>query len=796
MIRWAAGVLGFLFAASAFAECGGTVQCIGVGATPANAQTGGAGGAHHDPSNPQDMGTPTFTLTFPGSQQTGTTSASQTIHVAAVNGPPGSTAMAALLPITITGADAAHFSVTGGNCSPSNGPVHNGALCTVTVAFNPFSAGTKSALVNVPLDGAGCVGCIVGRSVAVTGTAFGPTVAAPRGDPSRDPTVVAAIRAQQAASLRFSRAQVSNYAQRLEQLRGNSPEPSSASGASTGGLEASTGIWLGGNLNFGRSTDEDMASLRFRTKGLTVGADTRLGQRFTVGLGVGLARDETDIGTDGSEVKSAGRSLALYASYRPTTSLFLDVMVGTGKIEHKTHRVVTVTSASADFDRDGRQTFGAIAAGYEWRRQGLLLSPYVRYAYSREKLDEATETVSGPIAPLTYFEQTISASQASIGLRGQSRHETNFGWAQPRARIEWVRDSISDRPATVAFADQLGTEFSISPLDTKRSSVLFGVGTDFVFRRGLTIGVDYQTQRLPGPDSNQAIRLWLSQDLDGRAPGGGASAGTFANPITVEAAYLYDSNLNRAPDAGPKLDDHVFSLNAGTAFLLPLTAHTRFLLSPFVESDKLYRYDGLDRASLGTQADLQYRTSAAFTAPTIALFGRVAWDDYHSELRSGRRHSVGLSVRQSWTDRIDVFAAIARNIRNADNAVWDTRDTSVRLNLDYAAGPGTLYLGGQYSGGDAVSSVGPGFESAVAIKAQVRDDAYGRTLFANRYTARTWVGTLGYNFPLGGRDSLDLSWRYAHAKPLDQLGGGGGYSGGGEVTYTASQVLVSYLTRF
>ena len=784
MIRLAAGLLTFLFAASALAECGGSVQCIGVGPTAAEANT------NHHPA--PDMGTATFTLAY-GTRATGTTSASQTIHVAGVTGPGGS--MAVLGQITITGANASEFTITGGTCSPTNGPVHGGATCTITVAFNPFSAGAKTALVNVPLDPPAFVGAIVGRSVALSGTGSGPTVSAPRSDPSRDQTVVAAIRAQQQAGIRFSRAQVSNYTQRLEQLRGNAPEPSSASGASTGGVEASTGIWLGGSLNFGRSTDEDMATLRFRTKGLSLGADTRLGQRFTIGIGIGLARDDTDIGSNGSEVKSTGRSFALYGSYRPTASTFVDALVGTGKVEHETDRFVTAANAFAHSDRDGRQTFAAIATGYEYRRQGLLLSPYLRYAYSREKLDETTETVGGAIAPLTYFEQTISSSQASIGLRGQSRHETSFGWVQPKARVEWVRDSISDRPATIAFADQLGTTFEVSPLDNKRSSVVFGVGTDFMFRRGLTLGIDYMHQRLPGPDSNQAIRLWLSQDLDGRTPSPGASAGTFANPINVEAGYMWDNNLNRAPDAGPKLGDHVFSLNGSSAFTFPLSTHARVLLAPFVETDKLYRYDGLDRASLGAQADLQYRTSAAFTAPTIALFGRGSYDDYHSELRTGNRWTVGLSMRQSWTDRIDVFAAIARNVRDADNAVWDTKDTSVRLNLDYGIGPGTLYLGGQYSGGDAVSSVGPGFETAVATKATVRDDAYGRTLFAHRYTARTWVGTLGYNLPLGARDSLDLSFRHARAKPVDQLGGAG-YSAGGEVTYYANQYLLSYLTRF
>lgn len=784
------GVAGLLFAASALAECGGSVQCIAVGATPADAAV-----AHHPAP---DLGTPTFTLTF-GTQTTGTTSASQTINVAAVGGGSG---MAVLGPITISGANASEFSITGGTCSTTNGPVHGGAQCTVTVAFSPLSAGAKSALVNVPLDPP-CAGCIAGRSVGLAATGFGPTVTAPRGDPSRDANVIAAVRAQAQTALRFSRAQIVNFQQRMESLRAGagSLEPSSASGATRSpGLEASTGLWVGGSLNFGkRGERSEMSSLRFSTTGISLGADRRFGESLALGLGIGFARDETDIGSDGSESRAAGQSIAVYASYRPTARLFIDGLLGYGRLEHDTDRFVASANDFARSERQGRQTFGSIAAGYEYRDNGLLLSPYVRLAFTNERLDQATETGAGSSA-LTYFEQRLSSSQASLGVRAQSLHETSFGWAQPRLRVELAHDSISDRPATIAFADQLaGPTFSISPLETKRTSLLIGIGSDFLFRRGLKLGLDYQHERLAGPDSNQTIRLWLSQDLDGRTPSPGPSySSTFANPVNVEATYSWDDNLNRAPDAGPKLSDHIYSLNAGKNFVIPVTGHTRLVLNGFLEGDKLYEFDGLDRFSLGAQGEFQYRRSAAFGAPTFGVFVRASLDDYHSELRTGNRRSLGLTVRQAITDRLEIFGALARNSRNADHAAFETQDTSGRVNLDYALGPGTLYLGGEYRRGDAVSSVGPGFEAVVASKASVRDDAYGRTLFAHRYEARTLVGTLGYNWPLGSRDSLDFSARRAQTEPTQRLdgAGAGAYAGGGTPRYSVNQFSLAYLMRF
>jgi hypothetical protein len=148
---------GLLYSVPVFAECGGQVQCIGIGASEADALQ-----AHHGGANKM----PTFAF---GSQDVATTSASQTIFVAAVTGASGS--MVVLDTITVSGTNASEFTITGGSCSTTNGPIHGGASCSIDIAFNPLTLGSKSATVNVPLNPPGCANCITGRTALLVGVA-------------------------------------------------------------------------------------------------------------------------------------------------------------------------------------------------------------------------------------------------------------------------------------------------------------------------------------------------------------------------------------------------------------------------------------------------------------------------------------------------------------------------------------------------------------------------------------------------------------------------------------------------
>ncbi|MDX1513006.1 MAG: autotransporter domain-containing protein [Gammaproteobacteria bacterium] len=664
-----------------------------------------------------------------------------------------------------------------------------------------------------------------------------------RTNPADDPEVVGLVSAQTKTVRRFSRAQISNIQHRMRGLHqragagaaGGSAGYAASSGDSvaddgsgqdgdpvmlalagpltslfsTGSLNlASTaggllpeigdglGLWIGGNIRFGthdRTPNSDR--LRFTTDGITAGIDRRFRDDLVLGLGAGYSRDDTDVGFNGTNSEATALSIAAYGSYHPISNVYLDALAGYSAISLESQRFVPSTGSFSVADRDGDQWFASLAAGYEFRKKGTLLSPYARIDYAHDSLEETTETGAGTES-LTYLEQDFSTFQVAVGLRAESAHPTRFGWVEPRAFIEYRHDFEGERPATVLYADEPGgPAFSVAPSAISRDALHVGIGNDFVFRRGTRLGIDYEFELLSSLDSSQAIRFWLSHSLDGkletRPP---IDSDLFRNPVRVEAGYTWDDNLNRTREPD-KLYDHIYSLNVSQGAEFPITSHSRFLARWFADAVKLHTYSGLDRFSGGVQGKLQYRPSGSFSAPTYGLFARAVFDEYDSGPRDGYRYSFGIEFSKPLTDRIHLFAALARNARNANAAVFDGEEYSGRMRVGYSLRRwGSVYLSGEYREGDAVSSA-----SAALTSNSMPDSVYdGRIRFASRYEARTALLTLGYSLPLGRRDSIDFSWTRAHSEPTGGQAflASGPYGSGGSRSYTADQYSIFYLMQF
>ena len=214
----------------------------------------------------------------------------------------------------------------------------------------------------------------------------------------------------------------------------------------------------------------------------------------------------------------------------------------------------------------------------------------------------------------------------------------------------------------------------------------------------------------------------------------------------------------------------------------------------FMNGEELYRYTGLSRFSGGASGELQYRTSGEFDAVTFGLLGRVQGDYYQTEKRRGYRYFVQASARRALTDRIEAFAALLYNQRWAKSKVFDTKDYGAKINLDYGfGGPnGSMYVTGEYRKGDVVSSGRFALESIDVAEVFTPDDAFLPGYFAYRFDAKTWIGTLGYNRPLGPRDAIDLSWRHAQSTPTNKPA----FNVSGPFRYDVNQYSITYLMRF
>jgi hypothetical protein len=231
--------------------------------------------------------------------------------------------------------------------------------------------------------------------------------------------------------------------------------------------------------------------------------------------------------------------------------------------------------------------------------------------------------------------------------------------------------------------------------------------------------------------------------------------------VRIDAGYMYDDNVTRANEPVDILSDHAVSANISAVVMFALGEHARAIVTAAVGGQKFNQYHGLNQATESAQGELQYRGSADFGAPTYGVFLRTFADQYESGLRSGSRYSAGVSARLPVTDRIQVFGAVAHNQRYGNSAVFNIMDNSARINLDYALSRrGTMYLGAEMRNGDIVSTGQPSLENIDISYVFAPDVAFpGMGLYSYRFKGNTSLYTLGYNYGLSSRSSLDLSWR-------------------------------------
>ncbi|MEI5679504.1 MULTISPECIES: putative Ig domain-containing protein [unclassified Mesorhizobium] len=356
-----------------------------------------------------------------------------------------------------------------------------------------------------------------------------------RPDPSQDPEVIGLLTAQAEAAKRFARTQTDNFNRRLEQLHdegerrrnsmnvnigltqrdsdqaayaeederdpvadafrrmdaGKKESETPASGSADYNPLGNFAVWSGGYVNFAES-DNGSIDLDSTLVGVSGGVDYRFTPKFVGGLGFGYGRDKTDVGGNGTESRGRAWSMAAYGSYKPTPEIFIDGLIGYGLMDFDSRRYVTATGDFATGSRGGQQIFGSLTAGYEYRQDRWLLSPYGRLEASRSKLDAFSES-DGGIWGLTYGDQTIDTLSGILGLRLEYALSMDWGVFKPRARLEYTHDFEGSSRASLGYADIGTLPYSIDIDQFSRDHLTIGLGFDAQIGDAWNLGFDYQT---------------------------------------------------------------------------------------------------------------------------------------------------------------------------------------------------------------------------------------------------------------------------------------------------------------
>lgn len=379
---------------------------------------------------------------------------------------------------------------------------------------------------------------------ASNNTASDATNVRARSDPTKDPDVVGLVNAQIATAQRFANTQISNFNERLEALHddhtgdqfgmqfgsneqnqclipgtGLPKDPFDPSCKKTAEASATTALgyapdkkspvykaepparrptwrdyafWSTGYVSFGSADPTAQRSgIEFNTSGVSAGVDYRFGRQLILGVGIGYGRDSTKIGDRGTRSDAEAYNAAVYGSYRPFDKFFIDGVLGYGALRFNSQRFMVDDGTFAFGSRSGNQVFGSLTAAYQFRWDGLMVSPYGRINAAWVTLNAFTET-GGLGGALAFSSQSAEFYTAVLGLRAKYTIPTEWGAVAPRVRVEYHHDFSGTSTIFLQYADGLSPVYSLTTTPAGRDRASVGAGTDLMIGDRHRLSADYQ----------------------------------------------------------------------------------------------------------------------------------------------------------------------------------------------------------------------------------------------------------------------------------------------------------------
>jgi outer membrane autotransporter protein len=347
-----------------------------------------------------------------------------------------------------------------------------------------------------------------------------------RPDPTKDPTVTVASQAQVDAAVRFAAAQQANVQSRLRQLRSSSGSNASSNGLTFNlhsaagrdmslptsalrlgeagaGLPEGWGLWTAGALIFDeRAGTDGFAGFDVRSEGVSMGLDRQINDQLIVGAAAGLGWNDTDFNGSPSGMDGQQGSVSGYGLWRLNENLFIDGLIGWGRLDFDMTRWSAEAGALASAERSGDQWFGSLTLGYEQRNPRSVLTGYGRLDASRTTLEAYRESGLG-VFDLAYREQTIDSSSLAFGIEAgrRFRHgETGlrpFGLIEYRAALQNSGDQAMNyvlNPAT--------NDYILSLRSFNDDAWVLGAGLDIDLPAGWLMSLSYRREDGSEIDSN------------------------------------------------------------------------------------------------------------------------------------------------------------------------------------------------------------------------------------------------------------------------------------------------------
>jgi outer membrane autotransporter protein len=234
------------------------------------------------------------------------------------------------------------------------------------------------------------------------------------------------------------------------------------------------------------SSSDGARGFNFRTGGVTLGVDYRIGSNFAIGLTGGYAHTGVDLAGNGS-IDVDGGTGGFYATAFGG-GFYLDTSVTGGASDYETHRAALLGTANGSTDSGTVNVL--VAGGYDWTTGALTVGPIASFQYTYVGLNGFTET--GSLAPLKFNDQSVDSIRTALGIKASYDWKIGGVLIRPELRASWQHEYGDSTYSIVAsFANGAGTNFSVNGPSIGRDSFLIGAGVAVLWNDRISTYIYY-----------------------------------------------------------------------------------------------------------------------------------------------------------------------------------------------------------------------------------------------------------------------------------------------------------------
>ena len=261
-------------------------------------------------------------------------------------------------------------------------------------------------------------------------------------------------------------------------------------------------IWTEGKIIIGKTDASSSTSKKKNgTQTITLGFDKPiLSGDELMGFALSVGKDDVDIGTGLTNVKSNNFSLSTYNVIRPSSNTQLESVFGLGRLDFDTVR--TDGSDTLTGARKANQLFFSSSL----RPQNTInlgnwqFSPYSKVSFAKTNLKAFSE--SGASTALTYDKQKLDDTSMGIGLDISSQITTDTSKIKPYAKIE-LNQSSSKTSASMNYNNENAYTHSYTTnLNRKHKNWKMKLGLDLDTESGWDTSFTYTREQSIGSSAN------------------------------------------------------------------------------------------------------------------------------------------------------------------------------------------------------------------------------------------------------------------------------------------------------